>query len=853
MSCCTGAFALHRHHADITVRVWHDRYVRMVGIAFAASMLVACVRSGATTCTDGTICRDGTVCAPAGDRTLCVTPEQVRACDGLVEAASCGSDRCYAVDDGLVCLPIGCGNTFVDREEREQCDDGNNTSEDGCSADCLSDETCGNGVIDPLFGERCDDGNIVSHDGCSSRCDDEAARWVETFDTYIPGVRSDMGMTYDVRRGRVVIFGGVEPGAGSSSGFPTTTTEWDGAFYEETSTTAPEGRAKPALAYDERRGTTVLFGGVRAGGLSADTWEWTGTDWRPVDASGPSARVAAALAYDSVGDRVVLFGGRDGKKDVGDSWELKNGLWTQLPDGPPISRRGSMTFDPIAGVTVLVAGREHWELEGTAWTRIGTVPALDTQPMWIVFETSLGKRLLLGEDGNNMLKTWMWSGTAWTELVRSTVLANSVRSVVADRVHGGLIALRVAGWARWSPTGELTTIDNPTFVDARIATGAAAANDLRRRVVVEFGGNRGDRTNPVRTDDMFVFDGRAWKDLAPTTKPSARWNHAMAYDAVHDRIVLFGGDAASGLSRETWLWDGAVWSNASPAMSPTARAGHSMAFDPDSGRVVLFGGADIAGPSNETWEWDGQTWVIRVLTTNMPNARVGTTLAADPIGGGLLLFGGAESPDADIAFDDTWRLTASGWTLLDTVVVPSGRRFATLTAAPARRRLLLTGGERIDTSGIVARPVVLPDAWEWDGARWRSLPSSSHPVTQHVAFASPDGTTVMTMGGIRFANVGAEGVFEHRWSDSGAYETCAGRLDADGDGRAACADPDCWSLCTPLCMPGETSCPTSPTCGDGTCSSLETAWTCPMDCGAAPIACGDLVCDPSETCSSECP
>nr|NIR40303.1 hypothetical protein [Actinomycetota bacterium] len=59
-----------------------------------------------------------------------------------------------------------CGDGNVD--PGEICDDGNTAGGDGCSADCLSDESCGNGILDP--GEACDDGNTTGGDGCSGSC-----------------------------------------------------------------------------------------------------------------------------------------------------------------------------------------------------------------------------------------------------------------------------------------------------------------------------------------------------------------------------------------------------------------------------------------------------------------------------------------------------------------------------------------------------------------------------------------------------------------------------------------------------------------------------------------------------------
>jgi cysteine-rich repeat protein len=64
-----------------------------------------------------------------------------------------------------------CGDGTV--EAGEQCDDGNTTDGDGCSATCTIEPPppaacCGNGVREA--GEECDDGNLDNHDGCSSTC-----------------------------------------------------------------------------------------------------------------------------------------------------------------------------------------------------------------------------------------------------------------------------------------------------------------------------------------------------------------------------------------------------------------------------------------------------------------------------------------------------------------------------------------------------------------------------------------------------------------------------------------------------------------------------------------------------------
>ncbi len=93
--------------------------------------------------------------------------------NGLLEANEVCDDGNTADGDGCSadCLSNeSCGNGFLDAAVGEQCDDGNAISGDGCSADCLSNESCGNGIVDSLAGERCDDGNNRSGDGCSADC-----------------------------------------------------------------------------------------------------------------------------------------------------------------------------------------------------------------------------------------------------------------------------------------------------------------------------------------------------------------------------------------------------------------------------------------------------------------------------------------------------------------------------------------------------------------------------------------------------------------------------------------------------------------------------------------------------------
>ncbi|MEN9581018.1 MAG: hypothetical protein RJA70_4027 [Pseudomonadota bacterium] len=137
-------------------------------------------------------------------------------CDGADDGAKCSDGICVAE----TCAPSRCGDGLVDPKLKEECDDENDVSGDGCNlcrfdctkaADCddnnscngpeaCTDNTCVAGVAEPEAtecdldavtkgacragqcasvgcgnsvvdaGEECDDGNTNNADGCTSRC-----------------------------------------------------------------------------------------------------------------------------------------------------------------------------------------------------------------------------------------------------------------------------------------------------------------------------------------------------------------------------------------------------------------------------------------------------------------------------------------------------------------------------------------------------------------------------------------------------------------------------------------------------------------------------------------------------------
>jgi hypothetical protein len=106
-------------------------------------------------------------------------------------------------------------------------------------------------------------------------------------------------------------------------------------------------------------------------------------------------------------------------------------------------------------------------------------------------------------------------------------------------------------------------------------------------------------------NETWTWSGTTWTKLSPATSPTARDLHAMAYDGVRKKIVLFGGVVASGKSyvpvNDTWTWDGASWSPGTGSSAPPGRWSHAMAYDAAHGRMVMFGGEINSTLYTDTW------------------------------------------------------------------------------------------------------------------------------------------------------------------------------------------------------------------------------------------------------------
>lgn len=209
-------------------------------------------------------------------------------------------------------------------------------------------------------------------------------------------------MTYDTKRGRLWIYGGVSDSGkcdGSGPGYCTyvdtwyydsrtnswTCTDKGGGCNNDTSKmTNPGRRLEGAMEYDPDHDVLVLFGSSVGGSPTSDTWEYSPREntWTRVLPDGalgsPPSRQADSMVYDSVDHKIILFGGNGRKNQLlNDLWFYDAGRrkWTnaKAKNPPPGSRFPALAYDPARNIVLYYKGpTDLWAYSpaGNEWTKL---------------------------------------------------------------------------------------------------------------------------------------------------------------------------------------------------------------------------------------------------------------------------------------------------------------------------------------------------------------------------------------------------------------------------------------------------------------------------------------------------
>ncbi len=554
-------------------------------------------------------------------------------------------------------------------------------------------------------------------------------RWQDVSGSPAPSGRAYHAMAYDAARGRAVLVGGNSLLDGMLDG----TWEWDGLRWlnvcaQSDGCTSPPPAVYGAMAYDEQRGVTVLFGGNASGVIFDNVWEWDGTRWLTkcgagTGCSGPSGRWGQAMSFDRKSGRVLMFGGCNqvsctpGAR-LNDLWAWDGTSWTLLCDGStcsaPTGRQGSaMAYDVGRGETLISGGclsdycdpfdpstmsDELWAWSGGRWqlrcgggsgcsgpaAHFGAAMAYDEVRDVIVMTG--GERDFGGyADVSN--QTWEWNGVSWLL-----------------RCPGG-------SCGGTSPTAKFH----------------GAVFDRARSLFVQFSGCEAEYCE-LESPRTSFWDGSTWREHCSSstgscTDPSPRFGPAMSSRG--GGVLLFGGYALAGtpypaVVDETWAWDpnARAWTKLCGApgspCGPGTRAYAALA-SPPSGSSVLFGGFNGSTNVATTYLWNGSAWSNACLVPpcTAPAARDFHSLFYDAASARIALFGG----DAGARSDEVWRFISPNWTKVcgsgTACSGPSARSHHAMSSDGGRRELMFGGDAGAYNDEL----------WQWDGAAlaWSKL------------------------------------------------------------------------------------------------------------------------------------
>jgi len=218
--------------------------------------------------------------------------------------------------------------------------------------------------------------------------------------------------------------------------------------------------------------------------------------------------------------------------------------------------------------------------------------------------------------------------------------------------------------------------------------------------------------DPIRLTTV----SQSWSALAASGIPG-RSHHVSAYAGPSNRLIVFGGVGAGGAMNDTWVLQNAngngsaAWSQLATSGTPPApRYDHAAAYDAVNNRLIVFGGyspdppygfSDVWVLSNANGLGGTPTWTQLAPGGGTPGLRGGSDVAYNPASNRLILFGGVH-PDDGCAYasNDIWILTnanglggAPTWTLLPTSGLPPyPRSGAVMGYDGATNRLVLQGG-----------------------------------------------------------------------------------------------------------------------------------------------------------------
>jgi len=361
------------------------------------------------------------------------------------------------------------------------------------------------------------EGALLVYGGTSGRGDtavaslharDASGAWSDVSTTSGPGRRNQVAMAYDPTTRATYLFGGYSPDDTIRS--QNQLFAWDASGFRMVGA-APTPRLGHAMAYDSARERTVLFGGRQhysgaPPGPLQETWEFDGARWELVAEGGPDGRTDHAMAYDPRRGVTVLYGGAGDER----TWEWDGSTWTPITTSatPGVVIRHAMAYDPDYEGVLLMGGRrgaalsaETWLFDGSAWANLGRTSIRGREEHSMTYDEGGARVLSCGGDTDGSGRgLYAWMDSDWTRLSAADGFCVYGDNLIAHDRRRDLSAVFLAsgGMSTYLSGGIWTALDSPRARERSAMAGGP-------RGVVLFGGYAGFGVSSYGFEDTWVL------------------------------------------------------------------------------------------------------------------------------------------------------------------------------------------------------------------------------------------------------------------------------------------------------------------------------------------------------------
>jgi N-acetylneuraminic acid mutarotase len=272
------------------------------------------------------------------------------------------------------------------------------------------------------------------------------------------------------------------------------------------------------------------------------------------------------------------------------------------------------------------------------------------------------------------------------------------------------------------------------------------------------------------SSDGIKLDKESWIRLKDA--PTARDEHVAVYDAMSNRMIVYGGLNGTASLSSTWAYTPSsdTWAQLSDA--PVDRYSASGSWDTVNGGLLVHGGVTVTGAikksSNDTYMYDlpSDSWTRKA---NETQKRYGQTSVFDPVVQRHFVFGGySDTGESKVlqAYEpigDNWEPKASS----STAVYEQ-----TAVWSDSMGKMLVFGGQK--PAGIFSK-----DLWAYNPEtnQWSALGVGKTEVVGHATAWNPETKQMVVFGG----HVGLS-VYNDTW----IYDSVT---DAWRDGRTLPGEP----------------------------------------------------------------